>query len=210
MNRFTHWIAQVLRIPHLEETPEPEPNPYLDLETAVIVRQCMEAVATAVWPAVHQNPGRAMIAADIMLTNQLTLFTDVDLVSLKGVGYELAQMVQDYLDPDTDPETIRGGDWVSNDAPPPDGYVSIKAEIYAFVLESLEGDWVAAANVVEALYRRYYTTDDIDALAITSIRTIGLLSHLLFSLAHRFSLDAMPELMVFAQGADEEADDDDE
>lgn len=201
MNRFQHWASRVLRIPHLDETPEPEPNPYLDLEVAVVVRNSLEALAMSVWPAVHQAPQQAVIATEILMTNQLYLFAGLELHVMKGAGYELSQMVQEYLGEDTDPETVMGADWSTDTSSTPPGYISIKAEIYAFMVESFEGNWLAAANVVETLYR-YYLTDSGGDEEAAAVKAIGLLSHLLVSMAHRFSLDLVPELVSLEDGAD--------
>lgn len=202
MNRFQHWVGRVLRIPHLEETPEPEPNPYLDLEVSVVIRNSLEALAMAVWPATHQSPQQAVIATEIMMMNQLYLFAGWDLDAMKGAGYELSQMVQEYLGEDTDPDTVKGADWATDSEVPP-GYVSIKAEIYAFMVESFEGNWTAAANVVETLYRHYLKENDGD-LEAAAVKAIGLLSHLLVSMAHRFSLDLVPELVALEVDGDDD------
>lgn len=207
MNRFQHWVGNVFRIPHLQETPEPEPNPYMELEVAVVVRSSLEALAMAIWPATHQAPRQAVIATEILLTNQLFLFAGLGLDVMKGAGYELSQMVQEYLGEDTDPETVLGGDWSSDESATPPGFISIKAEIYGFMVESFEGNWAGAANVVEVIYR-HYLKDEEDGAASAAVKSIGLLSHLLVSMAHRFSLDMMPELAGLPTS--DEDDDDDE
>jgi hypothetical protein len=181
-------VARLLRIPFTTiddeySDSELEGNPYVSPEVAHVIQRSLTAALIGIWPVAHQNLEKALNVIDVQILHQLHLYNGLGADTFKGTAWELARLYTEWLPEDTEPGSVIGGDWISDNEPAPLGKISIKAEIWAFVTEALEGDLEAAANVVETFYVRQGT-----------MNSISLVSHLIVGLAHRYSLNELPQL----------------
>lgn len=188
--------AYLLRIPlgpllYDETEAELEPNPFATQETADIIRRTLDVTASAVWPIVHQDQSRAILCTMPILSYQLHLFQGLDLDAFKAGGWELSRLYAEWLDPDTDPGSLLGADWEQDRAGG-----GLKTEIFAFISESLDRDPHAAVQIFDNMFHRYADPSD------GAFRVSELYTHLVLSLAHRYSLDVAPEIADMIKGDD--------
>lgn len=163
-----------------------EDNPHLTPAISAIIRRSLDSTLTAVWPAAHQELGQALLSVEFQLTYQLHLFNSLTLDTLKGAAWELSKLFYGWLPEDTDASSLIGADWATDESESFHGKLSVKAEMYAFIAEALEGNHAEAVQIVETTHNRF-TSSGLAA-------GVTLLAHLLVSLAHRYSLNEIPGL----------------
>lgn len=180
-----------------EEGDEEEDNPYFSPQLAGIVRRSLDSTLVAVWPAAHQNTSQALMSVEFQLAYQLHMFNSLSLETLQGAAWELSKLFGSWLPEDTDPSTLIGADWATDDRAELGGHPSVKAELYGFIAESLDNNPEGAVRIVETVYNRFGDPEGLGAGTV-------LLSHLLVSLAHRFSLNEIPGLEAAFSDDDDE------
>lgn len=193
------FVAWLVGIPFerlvADYDPEPETeaetdNPFVDDTVARLMYNSFDSLTMSAWPAAHRATGMARISVEVLLAHQIGMFDGLSLQSLKGAGYEISRLYGDILT-EFEPGEIIGTNWQESTIDMPPGMVSMREELFGFAAESSEGNHTAAANVAEAVYRRFYPGGD-DTTAL--LRVNQFLSHLLVSLSYRFAELEIPQL----------------
>lgn len=172
-----------------------EDNPFLEPETSQVVRSALDADMAALWPIIHVNQQAAIQAAKPILVHQLHILNGISKDTFSGAAWELSKLFVDYMasaegEEPVDIHTFLGADLLqAPEEVEQEQLETIRPEIYAFIAESMDGNHEGAVRVFDAVYAANAHNE---ALAI--YRQGELFTHLVLSLAHRFSLEMVPGL----------------
>lgn len=138
------------------------PNPYITEDEAEAIYETLENGLHATWPLLNASEQAGVLAARGVVWGALYSFTmDEDHPDQNGVAWELARLVQDYLNEDQDARDLPGvraeedGDWfeeLTQESEP--GVHRIQGEMWAFMDAGIEGNYQAAVLVTSALRSR--------------------------------------------------------
>lgn len=139
-------------------------NPYLEDKEADAVYETLEHGLHAVWPLLNVNGYGGTLAARGVVWGALYTFTmNEDGTDQRGIAWELANLVRDYLPEDQDPDQLPGvragedededlfGRLTKEQKP---GVHRIDGELAAFMDAALSGNFEGAARVTDALRTR--------------------------------------------------------
>lgn len=185
-------------------------NPYLDQDVSEAVYETLEDSMYALWPLLKATEYGGVLAAKGLVWGVLYTFTmEEDSDDVKGLSFEMARLVREYMPNDQDPDQMPGiivgdGGMEAMIKESEENPYAARPELGAFMDAALSYQFASAANVTSAVSdrigRQSYVDrpsyhEDLDAaIKLTSINFLG---SVLASLATRFG-----DLMVEADDED--------
>lgn len=155
-------------------------NPFVGVETAVVLRNGLDASLGALWPVTHSHFGHALQAGAFILTHTLHLFD----APIAAAAWELSLIYAETLnDPDYDISTIVGADIWEEESD------ATAAVVYAFIAESVAENPEGAIQILKT-----FISDFGDDEEEAARQGLSLIVFLLIALSYQVTADIIEEV----------------